>query len=342
MEKKKSSTSQASVDLIDSDFMRITREEMLAVNSLPVDIFLKISDSKLVIIGRKGSKSIDDLHVLENEKVSEFYVRKSSYRECVGQNLTIAGVVLSKSEISDPTKTEFLTRTAVSVFNEIEAVGFNHESFEHAKIISKSIQTLVATKSDIHSVLSMMSMVSDDLLRHSMAVSAVSVMIARSMGWTVQATLEKISLGGLLHDIGMKELAPELISRPRFELTFEEQQIYETHVSRGVEILSTMPSIPEDILAMTLEHHENSIGQGYPRRIRDFKMNPLAKVIAIADVFCELTIKNINHPQPKSAVDALAYIETTLGQPFSKPVFIGLKQALNKISAPQNGSVRVA
>ncbi len=337
MDKKKAMT----IELTLSDFMPITRQEILAVNSLPVDIFLKISETKLVIIGRKGSKSLDDLHVLDNETVNEFYVRKNEYRDCVGQNLNIAGIVLGKDGISDSTKTEFLTRTTASVFKEIESVGFSHESFEHAKIVSKSIQDLVASKSDLTSVLTMMAAVSNDLLRHSMAVSAVSVMIARSMGWTVQSTLEKISLGGLLHDIGMKELSSEILNKPRYELTFEEKQIYETHVTRGVEILSTMPSVAADIVAMTLEHHENSIGQGYPRRIRDFKMNPMAKVIALADCFCELTLKNVNYPNPKSATEAINYIEGTLGQPFSKPAFFSLKAALNKAPST-NGAVRVA
>ncbi len=336
MENKKS----GAIDLNVTDFMPITRQEILAVNSLPVDIFLKISDTKIVLIGRKGSRSLDDLHVLDNEVVSEFYVRKNEYRDCVGQNLTIAGIIISKSDISDPTKTEFLTRTAFSVFNEIESVGFNHESLEHAKLVSKSIQNLISSKPDLLSVLNMLGTVSDDLLRHSMAASAVSVMIAKAMGWTVQATLEKVALGGLLHDIGMKELPSDILTKPRYEMTPEERLYYETHVTRGVEILSTMPSVADDIIAMTMEHHENALGQGYPRRIRDFKMNPLAKIIALSDCFCELTLKNINYPMPRSSEDAINYIENTMGQPFSKPALFALRKALTKSS--NIGVVKIA
>lgn len=323
----------ATFDLSTDEFIPISRQEILAINTLPADVFLKISETKLILIGRQGANSLDDLHVLDNKKVSDFFVRKNDYKNCVGNNLIIAGIVIDKKEIPDPKKVEFLSRTVNSVFREIESVGFNHESLEHSRAVAKTIQNLVASKSDLQGVLALMADISDDLLRHSVAVSAISTMIARAMGWSLQPTLEKLALGGLLHDIGMKELPSEILSKARHELTLEERQAYETHVFRGVEILSSMPSVPDDVMAIALEHHENAIGQGYPRRLRDFKMNPLAKVVATADYFCELTLKSSHQLKVKSANEAILYIETSLGQPFAKPVFMGLKKALVRTSA---------
>lgn len=329
-----------SYDYSAENFIPISKDEILSVNILPMDIFLKISDHKLVMIGRQGSQSLDEMHVLDKESGATFYVRKEDYKNCVGQNLMIAGIAVSRTDVTDSTKMALISRTTNSVFKEIEKIGFNHESLEHAKNVSKSIQTLVASQSDIHGVLSILADISGDLLKHSMAVSAVSVMIARSMGWTMTATLEKLALGGLLHDIGMKELPKDILEKPRHQMNGEQRQIFEAHVFRGVEILSTMPSVSDEVIAIALEHHENAIAQGYPRHLRDIKMNPLARVVALADCFCELTLKNVDHPTPKTATQAIAYIETTLGQPFSKPAFQGLKQALNHV--PSSGIKRVA
>ena len=91
-----------------------------------------------------------------------------------------------------------------------------------------------------------------------------------------------------------------------------------------------MPSISDDIIAIVLEHHENAPGQGYPRRIRDFKMNPFARVVALADCFAEVVMKSVNNPNPKNAAAAVGFIEVTLGQPFHKPAFLGLKAALQQ------------
>jgi HD-GYP domain-containing protein (c-di-GMP phosphodiesterase class II) len=66
-----------------------------------------------------------------------------------------------------------------------------------------------------------------------------------------------------------------------------EVKAYESHVGRGVDILSKMPSVPAEVIAVAMEHHENALGQGYPRHLRDVKMNPFSKIVALADTFCE-------------------------------------------------------
>ncbi len=52
----------------------------------------------------------------------------------------------------------------------------------------------------------MMSHLNSEMIRHAMMVSAVSVIIAKGMKWTLVQNLEKLALGALLHDVGMKEL----------------------------------------------------------------------------------------------------------------------------------------
>src|SRR5690606_80586 len=117
----------------------------------------------------------------------------------------------------------------------------------------------------------------------------------------------------------------EIVNKPRAQLSFDELQVYESHAFRGMEILRTIPSVPDDVVAIVYEHHENAIGQGYPRKLRDLRMNPLAKVVALADAFAELTIKSPNCPTPKSAFDAINYLEVTMGQPFNKEAFTALR-----------------
>jgi len=186
----------------------------------------------------------------------------------------------------------------------------------------------VGNKPDITAVITMMQNLSDELIRHSMMTSAIAVIIAKNMKWTLALNLEKLALGALLHDVGMKELPEELLDLPRHAMTREQTAAYESHVFRGAEILRSMPSISEDIISMVLEHHENAAGQGYPRRLRDIKTNPFARVVALADSFVDLVVKSPNNPHPREALSALAYIEVTLGQPFHKPAFIALKQSL--------------
>ncbi|MEN0059060.1 MAG: HD domain-containing phosphohydrolase [Bdellovibrio sp.] len=315
------------------EYVAVSRDEFVPGTPVPVDIFLRLSDNHYVLILKEGSNAcFDEMHF--SEKSQWIYVRKEDYHKCVGQALTVAGIVLDSDKFSEEKKTAFLSKAADSIFKEIEHLGFDHQALEHSKVVSRSIQTLVENKPDITAVITMMSTLNDHLIRHAMMVSAMSVIIARSMKWTLAQNLEKLALGALLHDVGMRDIPEEIIEMPRHAMNREQVALYESHVYRGVEILKSMPSISDDIIAMALEHHENAPGQGYPRRLRDIKTNPFARIVALADCFSETVMESVNNPHPKSAPAAIQFIEVTLGQPFHKPAFLALKQALQNGVAP--------
>jgi len=113
-------------------------------------------------------------------------------------------------------------------------------------------------------------------------------------------------------------------------MTFEETQLYEQHPFKGMQMLLTLGIVPDDVIAVVYEHHENAIGQGYPRKLRNLKMHPLGKVVALANDFCELTLPGPNTPVPKSAREAILTIEVTMGQPHNKEAFRALQLVVNK------------
>jgi HD-GYP domain-containing protein (c-di-GMP phosphodiesterase class II) len=83
------------------------------------------------------------------------------------------------------------------------------------------------------------------------------------------------------------------------------------------------------VLAIILEHHENALGMGYPRRIRDIKINPLARIVGVANYFMELLNDGNDAYHAKSPEEALQYMEITLGLPFNKQVFAALKEVVH-------------
>ena len=101
-------------------------------------------------------------------------------------------------------------------------------------------------------------------------------------------------MGGLFHDIGKKEIPREILDKPRIQLNQQEKAVLETHPTRGMEILSKIPSIPEDVAVIAHQHHEDVCGYGYPLGIKKNKIYPLARIVSVANVFCEYVIKGPN------------------------------------------------
>jgi len=248
------------------------------------------------------------------------------------RQLTVAGIVIDYNKAPSEFKTTFINNVVELLLEEFEKIGFNGETFECARQVAMSLTHLVNSEPTLFKILERLNKTDDQILKHSAACGIIAVMIGRAQGWTRLDTLEKLALGGVLHDIGKQELSPDLLRKPRFEMSYDDLKEYESHAFRGLQILQSVSVVPSDILAIVYEHHENSIGQGFPRRLWDMRIAPMARVVALADCFSTLVIPTSNnHRQAMTPVQATHHIESILGQPFNKEAFKGLKSLLNII-----------
>jgi putative nucleotidyltransferase with HDIG domain len=172
----------------------------------------------------------------------------------------------------------------------------SREDYLQAQSLVENAVSLLCDNSDAADLLCALTSHSDFLYAHSVAVSLYSSLIGKAMEWSSPTTVIRLSLGGLLHDVGKKEISREILEKPRMELTPDEIALFESHPKRGAEILAQLQCIPTDILQIAHEHHENCVGTGYPMRLRKTKITPLARVVSVANDFCNWMIKNPNSP----------------------------------------------
>jgi putative nucleotidyltransferase with HDIG domain len=318
------------MDLLDSEMVPVPIKEMIGGVKVPVDLHVRLSDDKYVIVAKAGTYTqVEQFLSFENKKVDTLYVRKEDYRRYVGQNVHVATTVIAQTSLAPQAKSSLLSQASASVMAEVRDLGFSPEVYENAKLVAEATLQLIEQNFDLMATLTSLGAGAKGVLDHSIATSVLSVMIAKSHGWVKKNTLDKIALGALLHDIGKKELPIALQEKPRGLMTQEEVELYETHPFRGAELLRTLTVVPDDVVAILLEHHENAIGQGYPRRLKDVRLNPLSRLVAIANCFVDLTMP-INKVEPKTAAEAVQHIEVTMGQPFNKEAFRALKGIVNK------------
>lgn len=298
---------------------------------VPVNLYVKLSDKKFVLVSKAGNKTNrEQLKTYENKTVEYLWVQKADYALFAKNNITIAGIIVTQNSLNLTQKSQVLSQAAASVFLELEHIGMGFETYSHAKQIVEATVALAENHKDLSDLLNGLSECSDYLLKHSLAVSYVSILIAHAIGWENKQTLEKLALGALLHDIGLKVLPPELLAKSKAQMSYDETQLYEQHAYKGMQLLLSLGTVPDDVIAVVYEHHENAIGQGYPRRLRNIKIHPLARIVALADEFCNLTLANPNCQAPKSAREALLTIEYTMGQPYNREAFRALQMAVNK------------
>lgn len=108
--------------------------------------------------------------------------------------------------------------------------------------------------------------------------------------------IELLYLFAPLHDIGKIGIPDEVLLKPG-KLTPEERKIMQTHVEKGVEILSVtlddyeLSALPDSQLMLNIVkyHHEHMDGSGYPAGVKGEDIPIEGRIIQVADIFDALT-----------------------------------------------------
>jgi HD-GYP domain-containing protein (c-di-GMP phosphodiesterase class II) len=117
---------------------------------------------------------------------------------------------------------------------------------------------------------------------HSERVMHGAVNIARELGLD-EEVIERVRLGGLLHDIGKIGVLEALLEKPT-ELDDDEFPPIRLHPEKGVAILAPITQL-RDVLPGILHHHECYNGTGYPDHLKGEDIPLEARIIAVADSF---------------------------------------------------------
>jgi|TARA_B110000467_G_C18276217_1_gene455567 HD-GYP domain-containing protein (c-di-GMP phosphodiesterase class II) len=120
-------------------------------------------------------------------------------------------------------------------------------------------------------------------------------------------SVRELTLGGMLFDVGKKEVPYEILTK-KGELTPEEFRAIRKHPAAGKKVLNDIKCYSKNILAMASEHHEKFDGTRYPFGLSENKITPFAKIYGIMDVFSSLTCDR-DHREPFTPLQALTMMK---------------------------------
>ncbi|AFC28468.1 metal dependent phosphohydrolase [Paenibacillus mucilaginosus 3016] len=140
----------------------------------------------------------------------------------------------------------------------------------------------VHEEKDVVSLLLVLNNRDDYTYQHSVQVGMISYYIAKWMGQTEEKAL-LAGRAGYLHDIGKCRIDRAILQKPS-RLTAEEYDEIKKHTVFGYDILKRS-GFPEEITMAALQHHERFDGSGYPLKLRREAIHPMAKIVAVADIY---------------------------------------------------------
>lgn len=168
-----------------------------------------------------------------------------------------------------------------------------HDSRARAEKIVDSLVDSVITESDVvlHAVSS--NRADPEVYVHSLNVAVLALTLAKSLDMSEQEARE-LGIAAVLHDIGKN--AEYRTSK----------SILDQHCENGARMVQEA-GLAERVAKIILQHHECADGSGHPRHLSGDQIDPLARLLAIVNVYDNLC-NPFNPDQAMSPYEALAHM----------------------------------
>src|SRR5215213_1496233 len=145
--------------------------------------------------------------------------------------------------------------------------------------------------------------------RHAAAVAAFARDIAAEAGMS-RRDQELAHTAGLLHDIGKFALSDRVMERGG-RLEDSDWRGIRRHPEIGASLLTDI-GVYGPVAEIVLAHHERPDGRGYPNGVTDEAIPPIAKIVAVAEVYDTLTAPD-TYRTPMTSFEALRELRRVAG-----------------------------
>lgn len=273
------------------EFCRIPIDDFVSGQNIKYDVFVQLSPSKYIRVANQNETiSLDRIVRYKDKGMEYLYLRKEDFKNYMAFMLGLSSLAKQSKAVSKEKYQHLIRSTNEAVAEHLYSQEIDRSSFDMAaKAVEQTVQA-ISEDDQCFALLEQINSHSSFLMRHSVGVSIYATMIARAAKWDNPKLLGRVGMAGLFHDIGKKELPLDLLEKPRNQRTQSEVKLYESHVIRGIAILSEIRGFPEDVLQSVGQHHEDLIGTGYPNRLPKAKTIPLSQLIAVADAFVTMIV----------------------------------------------------
>jgi len=268
----------------DMDFSKIGIKDFISGKVVQFDVFVMLSSGKYVKILHTGdsftseriakyAKKTDSLYILKSDR--EKYIEFSNYMlDKVANKQVHASMKISLSKNSIEKFTE-------SLYDE----GINPKSIQKGKKICGSIHKLITADKTLYKSFNKLQNMDPNAYSISYLTAFFSSMIAFNCELKSASSIETMAMAAMLLDIGMTKIPNEIAEKKPAEMTAEERKVYQTHPSLGSKLVEKTNIISNTIPQIIMQHHEASDGSGFPRGLKDMRLQMLSKIVFVANFF---------------------------------------------------------
>jgi HD-GYP domain-containing protein (c-di-GMP phosphodiesterase class II) len=270
-----------------ADFVPVAVQTLLPSKDIPFDLFIRPGRSAPLTLYRECNYplTLGDLENLIERDVHTLYI-EFACKDAYGEYLRSA--LLDDSVLSVHQRYHMLHAATQSILEDAFSGSSIAKTVAVLTPVARQIVDCVCAEEAVFRELFALMAHDYCTYTHASNVAMLSVTLASRLGISSHDELAAIATGGLLHDLGKRQL-PACVLNKREKLTPQEIAIVRRHPQTGFEELCQQPNVSWPQLMMVYQHHERLDGTGYPARVDSSEIHHWAKICMVADTFDAMT-----------------------------------------------------
>ncbi len=252
-------------------------------------------------------KNIRCLYIKKNEQKNFYEYMKNNFHK-----------IITDSTVSHDEKTRLVYNTATNVVKEL----FDDPrscNIEKTKEFSSNLAGYIIEDSKAAESLIKIAIHEYYTYTHSVNVAAVGTLFGKYLGLG-DKELRLICSGILLHDIGKTRIRTDIINK-KGKLTKREFEEIKKHPELGVEVLEEAGITVDEERLITLQHHEDEDGGGYPYGLKKDEIHLYGKIVRIIDIYDAITT-NRSYAGARRPFSALKEMQEKMSHCFDTELFL--------------------
>jgi len=165
-----------------------------------------------------------------------------------------------------------------------------------------------------------------DLYQHCLRVADTAVMLAETMGHSVDV-VKNLRQAGIFHDIGKISICDQILYK-NSSLDIEEFKEMKGHSTASAEILREVDFLGH-IATIVEQHHECLDGSGYPKGLHTEDILVEAQILAVADSYDALSTDRV-YREKLSPEDSILILRKQAGTHYNTDIVEHLAKAVLK------------
>lgn len=317
------------ISVDESNYARVGIEEFAYYKNLPCSVYIRLKNHTFVKVANRGQGiNLDLIDKFNTTGLHEFWLESPDFQKYVDASHTAAMDAKASKDIDSSRRNRLINHACEVAVENLRLAGVTPENVKAAQEVLMSAISSITTAKDALALLETIEGGKDRLYTHATTCGIFCGLIARVMGWVSEKNILALTLGGYLHDIGMHELPFDLQCVDPEEMTLEQRSRYEQHPRSGSSKLAQISCIPREVVVITMQHHENPSGTGFPRQLKSDQIFPLTKIVSLVDGFCSNLLKSPHNQRQKMAVEILETLVAENISHFDENAVLALKLAL--------------